>query len=152
MSNRSPKHYVKQLQWINVLRVCYNKRNLVLGGYRVALTFYWYPNCGTCKKAKKWFEDNQIDYTSVHIVEETPSKEQLFNLIENSELPAKKFFNTSGKKYRELNIKDKIKDASTEEMAEILATDGMLIKRPIVTNGEKVTVGFKEEMFQETWK
>ena len=118
----------------------------------MALTFYWYPNCGTCKKAKKWFEDNQIDYTSVHIVEETPSKEQLLNLIEKSDLPAKKFFNTSGKKYRELNIKDKIKEASTEEMAEILATDGMLIKRPIVTDGEKVTVGFKEEMFQETWK
>ena len=152
MSNRSPKHYVKQLQWINILRVCYNKGNLALGGYRVALTFYWYPNCGTCKKAKKWFEDNQIDYTSVHIVEETPSKEQLFNLIGKSGLPAKKFFNTSGKKYRELNIKDKIKDANTEEMVEILATDGMLIKRPIVTNGEKVTVGFKEEMFQETWK
>ncbi len=124
----------------------------MLGGYRVALTFYWYPNCGTCKKAKKWFEDNQIDYTSVHIVEETPSKEELLNLIEKSDLPAKKFFNTSGKKYRELNIKDKIKEASTEEMAEILASDGMLIKRPIVTNGEKVTVGFKEETFQENWK
>ncbi|WP_087972665.1 arsenate reductase family protein [Oceanobacillus rekensis] len=118
----------------------------------MALTFYWYPNCGTCKKAKKWFEDNQIDYTSVHIVEETPSKEELLNLIEKSDLPAKKFFNTSGKKYRELNIKDKIKEASTEEMAEILASDGMLIKRPIVTNGEKVTVGFKEETFQENWK
>ncbi|OZU88689.1 hypothetical protein CIL03_10395 [Virgibacillus indicus] len=117
----------------------------------MALTFYWYPNCGTCKKAKKWLEDNNIDYTSIHIVDNPPSKEELEDLIEKSELPAKKFFNTSGKKYRELNIKEKIKDAGTEEMAGILASDGMLIKRPIVTNGEKVTVGFKEETFNETW-
>lgn len=117
----------------------------------MALTFYWYPNCGTCKKAKKWFDDHNIDYTSIHIVEDTPSKEELLGLIANSDLPAKKFFNTSGKKYRELNIKEKIKDASTEEMAETLASDGMLIKRPIVTDGSKVTVGFKEETFQENW-
>src|SRR5699024_5733423 len=71
--------------------------------------------------------------------------------IAKSGLPAKKFFNTSGKKYRELNMKDKIKDASTEEMATFLASDGMLIKRPIVTDGTKVTVGFKEDDFREIW-
>jgi len=118
----------------------------------MALTFYWYPNCGTCKKAKKWFDDNQIEYTSIHIVEEPPTKEKLLELIEKSGLPAKKFFNTSGRKYRELNIKDKISDASIAEMAEILASDGMLIKRPIVTDGNNVTVGFKEEIFEENWK
>lgn len=117
----------------------------------MALTFYWYPNCGTCKKAKKWFDDHNIDYTSIHIVEETPTKEELLELISKSDLPAKKFFNTSGKKYRELNIKEKIMDASIEEMAGILASDGMLIKRPIVTDGSKVTVGFNEETFQENW-
>jgi arsenate reductase (glutaredoxin) len=117
----------------------------------MALTFYWYPNCGTCKKAKKWFEDNQIEYTAIHIVEETPTKDELLNLMETSGLPAKKFFNTSGKKYRELNIKDKIKDAQAEVMAEILSSDGMLIKRPIVTDGNKVTVGFKEDMFADNW-
>lgn len=117
----------------------------------MALTFYWYPNCGTCKKAKKWFEDNQIEYTAIHIVEETPTKDELLNLMETSGLPAKKFFNTSGKKYRELNIKDQIKDARAEEMAEILSSDGMLIKRPIVTDGNKVTVGFKEDMFTDNW-
>ncbi|RLL46536.1 arsenate reductase family protein [Oceanobacillus piezotolerans] len=117
----------------------------------MAVTFYWYPNCGTCKKAKKWLDDQGVDYNAIHIVEETPSKEQLLSLIEQSDLPAKKFFNTSGKKYREQNIKEKIADASTEEMAEILASDGMLIKRPIVSDGEKVTVGFKEETFQENW-
>ncbi|MEC5424976.1 arsenate reductase family protein [Virgibacillus sp. C22-A2] len=117
----------------------------------MALTFYWYPNCGTCKQAKKWLEENDVDFTSIHIVENPPSKEELQDLIAKSGLPAKKFFNTSGKKYRELNIKDKIKDADTNEMAEILATDGMLIKRPIATDGQKVTVGFKEDTFQENW-
>ncbi|WP_337019553.1 arsenate reductase family protein [Oceanobacillus massiliensis] len=118
----------------------------------MSLTFYWYPNCGTCKNAKKWLDENQKDYTSVHIVEETPSKEEIMDLMEKSDLPAKKFFNTSGKKYRELNIKEKIKDAGTEEMAAILATDGMLLKRPIVTDGKKVTVGFKADSFEENWK
>lgn len=117
----------------------------------MAVTFYWYPNCGTCKKAKKWFEDNDINYEAVHIVEETPSKEEILQLIEKSDLPPKKFFNTSGKKYRELNIKDQIKDATIEEMAAILATDGMLIKRPIAVKGDKVTVGFKEELYEENW-
>ncbi|WP_085991436.1 arsenate reductase family protein [Oceanobacillus senegalensis] len=117
----------------------------------MALTFYWYPNCGTCKKAKKWLDENEVNYNAVHIVEETPSKEELLSLIEKSGIPGKKFFNTSGKKYRELNLKEKVKDASTEEMAEMLASDGMLIKRPIVTDGEKVTVGFKEDQFSNSW-
>ena len=122
------------------------------GSFRMSITFYWYPNCGTCKKAKKWFEENNIAFEAVHIVEDTPTKDELLELIEKSELPAKKFFNTSGKKYRELNIKDKIKDATVQEMAEILASDGMLIKRPIATNGNQVTVGFKEEVYESTWK
>ncbi|WP_100012938.1 arsenate reductase family protein [Lentibacillus sediminis] len=118
----------------------------------MALTFYWYPNCGTCKKAKKWLDEHQIVYESIHITENPPSKEELLELMNKSELPARKFFNTSGKKYREQNIKEKIKDADEETMAEILASDGMLIKRPITTDGEKVTVGFKEDVFEETWK
>ncbi|MFA1819108.1 arsenate reductase family protein [Virgibacillus oceani] len=117
----------------------------------MAMQFYWYPKCGTCRNAKKWLDEHNIKYDSIHIVENPPSQNEMEDFIEKSDLPAKKFFNTSGKKYRELNIKDKIKDASTEEMAEILASDGMLIKRPIVTDGEKVTVGFKEELFEETW-
>ncbi|MFD2629026.1 arsenate reductase family protein [Oceanobacillus kapialis] len=118
----------------------------------MALTFYWYPNCGTCKKAKKWLEDHEVSYNAVHIVENTPSKETILELIDKSDLPARKFFNTSGKKYREENIKEKIANASDEEMAAILASDGMLIKRPIATDGQKVTVGFKEEVYQETWQ
>lgn len=117
----------------------------------MTLTFYWYPNCGTCKKAKKWLEENNIDFEAIHIVENPPTKEQLLEFIEKSGLPARRFFNTSGKKYRELNMKEKIKDMTTEEMAEVLASDGMLIKRPIVTDDVQVTVGFKEETFEETW-
>ncbi|WP_373893244.1 arsenate reductase family protein [Virgibacillus natechei] len=117
----------------------------------MAVTFYWYPNCGTCKKAKKWLDENKVNYRTIHIVNTPPKKETLLDLMAKSDLPAKKFFNTSGKKYRELNMKDKIKDASTEEMAEMLASDGMLIKRPIVTDGEKVTLGFMEEAFRENW-
>lgn len=117
----------------------------------MALTMYWYPNCGTCKKAKKWFDDRDISYTLVHIVEETPNEAEIKELIEKSELPARKFFNTSGKVYREQNMKDKIKDASLDEMVTYLASNGMLIKRPIVTDGETVTVGFKEETFENTW-
>ncbi|MCM3739312.1 arsenate reductase family protein [Oceanobacillus luteolus] len=118
----------------------------------MSMKFYWYPNCGTCKKAKKWLEEKNVDFTPIHIVEDTPSKEEILQIIEKSGLPAKKFFNTSGKKYRELNMKEKIKDASTEEMAEFLASDGMLIKRPIAVDGETVTVGFKEDLYEEHWQ
>lgn len=120
-------------------------------GLFMALTFYWYPNCGTCKKAKKCFDDNDIEYNTIHLVEDTPSKDTLLELIEKNDLPAKNFFNTSGRVYREENMKDKIKDASVVEMATYLASDGMLIKRPIVTDDERVTLGFKEEEFSETW-
>ncbi|MGM8365232.1 arsenate reductase family protein [Virgibacillus sp. W0181] len=116
------------------------------------LTFYWYPNCSTCKKAKNWLDDNKLRYNSIHMVEETPSEEILLELMSKSNLPAKKFFNTSGKVYRELNMKDKIKDATKEEMASYLASNGMLIKRPIITDGEQVTVGFNEAIYNETWR
>lgn len=117
----------------------------------MSMTFYWYPKCGTCRNAKKWLEEHDINFQTVHIVEDTPSKEEILELIEKSGLEPKKFFNTSGKKYRELNMKEKIKDASVEEMAEYLASDGMLIKRPIAVMGNKVTVGFKEDEYESTW-
>src|SRR5690606_10774911 len=111
------------------------------------LDVYSYPRCGTCRKAKKWLDDHDVDYNEIHIVEEPPSKDKLKDLYEKSGLELKKFFNTSGQKYRELGLKDKVKEAPEEELLEILASDGMLIKRPIVTDGQKVTVGFKEETF-----
>ncbi|MBM7570988.1 arsenate reductase family protein [Aquibacillus albus] len=118
----------------------------------MTLSFFWYPKCSTCQKAKKWLDSKELPYNAIHIVENPPTQEQLTQWVENSQLPAKKFFNTSGKKYRELNLKEKLKEASQAEMIEWLASDGMLIKRPIVTDGEKVTVGFKEETFEQTWK
>ncbi len=118
----------------------------------MAITFYSYPKCGTCRKAKKWLEQEDVDFNEIHIVEEPPSKETLKELYEKSGLPLKKFFNTSGMKYRELGLKDKINTASDDELLELLASDGMLIKRPLTTNGQKVTLGFKEETFEDAWK
>lgn len=118
----------------------------------MALTFYCYPKCGTCRKAKSWFEANNINFDEVHIVEEPPSKEQLEALIKASGLPTKKFFNTSGKKYRELGLKDKLPTATEDEKLSWLSSDGMLIKRPITTDGNQVTVGFKEEQFEKMWR
>lgn len=112
---------------------------------------YWYPNCSTCKKAKKWLEEHEKDFTLIHIVEETPSETTIKKLIDDSGLEAKRFFNTSGKVYREQNMKEKLPNATLNEMVAYLAADGMLIKRPIVTDGETVTVGFKEEQFNDMW-
>ncbi len=114
-------------------------------------TFYWYPKCGTCRNAKKWLDQHDVAYTEVHIVENPPSQSQLEEMLEKSGLEIKKFFNTSGQKYRELGMKDKIKTASKSELLELLASDGMLIKRPLMTDGEKVTVGFKEDEYEKAW-
>lgn len=117
----------------------------------MALDFYWYPKCGTCRKAKKWLEDHGKEINGIHIAEEPPSKEKLKELYEKSGLELKKFFNTSGQKYRELGLKDKLQSMSEDEQLERLASDGMLIKRPIATDGSKVTVGFKEDQFKTYW-
>ncbi|SFJ41664.1 arsenate reductase [Halobacillus dabanensis] len=117
----------------------------------MSLTFYWYPNCGTCKKAKKWLDEKGLEYKSIHIVNDPPSEDQLKDLIASSDKPAKKFFNTSGKKYRELNMKEKLKEANETEMIQWLASDGMLIKRPLLTDGTTTTVGFKEEEYEKVW-
>lgn len=117
----------------------------------MALQFFWYPKCGTCRKAKKWLDEHNIAYEEIHIVENPPSQEQLAEMYQQSGLELKKFFNKSGQKYRELGLKDKVGSASESELLDLLASDGMLIKRPIVTDGTKVTVGFKEEEFSQTW-
>ncbi|MGG0717339.1 arsenate reductase family protein [Robertmurraya massiliosenegalensis] len=114
----------------------------------MALTFYWYPKCGTCRNAKKWLDNHEVSYKEVHIVENPPSRSELEQLYKSSGLELKKFFNTSGMKYRELGLKDKMKTASEDELLDILASDGMLIKRPLLTDGEKVTLGFKENEYE----
>jgi len=115
------------------------------------LTVYSYPNCGTSRKAKKWLDERSIPYTDIHIVQSPPSKVELKTFYEKSGLPLKKFFNTSGRRYRELGMKDKIKTASEEELLNWLASDGMLIKRPIIFDLDHVTVGFDEDTFQNVW-
>jgi len=117
----------------------------------MGLTFYWYSKCSTCRNAKKWLDEHNVEYEAVHIVDNPPSKEEILKLFAIGDVPPKKFFNTSGKKYRELNLKEELKDADENKMAEILASDGMLIKRPLTTDGTKVTAGFKENEFSEKW-
>lgn len=117
----------------------------------MTIQFIHYPKCTTCKKAQKWLENHNISFEPIHIVENKPSKEQLESFWKLSGLPLKKFFNTSGAKYKTLGLKDKLNLMTEDEQLELLASDGMLIKRPIVTDGKKVTLGFKEEQFNETW-
>jgi len=119
---------------------------------RMTIQFIQYPKCSTCKKAQKWLDEQGIAYENIHIVEQTPSKEQLEAWYKASGLPLKKFFNTSGNKYKELGLKDKLASMTEEEQLALLASDGMLIKRPIVTDSKKITLGFKESDFIETWK
>ena len=117
----------------------------------MTLTFYWYPKCGTCRNAKKWLDARKLSYEEIHIVEQPPTRDELQAFYQKSGLELKKFFNTSGLKYRELGIKDKMKSASEDELLDLLASDGMLIKRPILTDGDRVTVGFKEEEYEKMW-
>ena len=111
--------------------------------------FINYPKCSTCKKAEKFLKENNIEFINRNIVEENPSAEELALWMEKSGLEPRKFFNTSGVLYREMNLKDKIKTMSKEEMIEILSTNGMLVKRPILETKDKVLVGFKEEQYKE---
>ena len=114
------------------------------------MLFIEYPKCSTCKKAKKWLDDRELDYTDRHIVEDNPTAKELKAWHEKSGLPLKRFFNTSGMRYRELELKDKLKDMSEEEQYELLSTDGMLVKRPLLVFDDGVLVGFKEKEWEET--
>ncbi|WP_160678942.1 arsenate reductase family protein [Clostridium sp. C8-1-8] len=113
------------------------------------VTFIQYPKCSTCRKAKKWLQDNDIDFVDRIINEDNPKKEELKLWLGKSGLSINKFFNTSGRLYKELNLKDKVKTASEDELLQILSTDGMLVKRPILIKGDTVLVGFKEEQWEE---
>lgn len=111
--------------------------------------FINYPKCTTCQKAKKFLDDNNIKYTNRHIVTETPSYEELKSIIEASGLPVNKFFNTSGLLYRSMNLKEELKSCSDDEKIKLLASNGMLIKRPLLVKGNTVLVGFKEDAWKE---
>lgn len=108
-----------------------------------------YPKCTTCKKAMKWLDGQNISYESRHIKEENPTEEELKEWIAKSGLPVKKFFNTSGLLYKSMQLKDKLPQMSEEEQIKLLATDGMLVKRPILLGEDFVLVGFKEKEWVE---
>lgn len=113
------------------------------------MLFVHYPKCTTCKRAKKWLDEHQISYEERDIKENNPSLEELKEWYQRSGLPLKRFFNTSGMLYKEMKLKDKLPEMSEDEQLALLASDGMLVKRPIVVTKESVLVGFKEEQWEE---
>lgn len=112
------------------------------------MLFLQYPPCSTCQKAKKWLDENGISYTDRHIKLENPTYEELKTWYEKSGLELKKFFNTSGLQYKALNLKEKLPQMTEEEQLRLLATDGMLVKRPLVVEGDRVLTGFKAEQWE----
>ena len=120
------------------------KKTVYKEDYKMSVLFLEYPKCTTCKKAKAWLEGNSVAFDDRHIVENNPTAEELKAWWEKSGLPLKKFFNTSGLLYKELKLKDKLPEMSEEEMIELLSTNGMLVKRPLIIGEDFVLVGFKE--------
>lgn len=116
------------------------------------MLFIQYPKCTTCQKAKKWLDDNGIQYDSRHIKEENPTYEELKTWYEKSGLPLKKFFNTSGMLYRSMELKDKLPEMTEDEQLKLLATDGMLVKRPLIICDNVILTGFRVKEWEEKLK
>lgn len=116
------------------------------------ILFIHYPKCGTCQKAAKWLKENNINVTARDITKENPSEKELNEWIKMSRLPIAKFFNTSGKIYKENNLKEKVKSANENELLSILASNGMVVKRPIIVKGDQVLVGFNEKEWSDVLK
>ncbi|WP_088041349.1 arsenate reductase family protein [Bacillus sp. EAC] len=117
----------------------------------MSIIFYTYPKCGTCRKAASWLKEHNVSVEPVDITLNPPSKELLADVLKVSGISINKLFNTSGVKYRELGLKDVIPTKSQDELLELLSSDGKLIKRPLLFNGDKATVGFNEEVFEKVW-
>jgi Spx/MgsR family transcriptional regulator len=115
------------------------------------LKFYGYKRCGTCRKAEKFFQQAEVAYEFIDITENPPTAEELATITKLAATPLKKLFNTSGMQYRELKIKEQLLTLSDLEILALLAGNGRLIKRPLITNGKRATVGFKEDLFAEVW-
>ena len=113
------------------------------------MRIYYYPSCSTCKKALKWLDNNEIAYEKKHIVDAKLTTKEIEDIFKKSGLPIQKLFNTSGIVYKELNLKDKLKDMTEKEKLELLASDGMLLKRPILVNRTVALIGFKEDEYKE---
>ena len=112
------------------------------------MLFVEYPKCSTCQKAKKWLDENGLEYEDRHIKEQNPTYEELKAWHEKSGLPLRRFFNTSGMLYKSMGLKDKLETMTEEEKLRLLATDGMLVKRPLVIAKDKVLVGFKPDQWE----
>ena len=123
-----------------------------LKGRRTVVKLYGYKKCGTCRKAEKALQALNVDYTFIDITVTPPSATTIKNVAKQAQLEMKKMFNTSGVQYRELKIKDQLPQLTDKDIVSMLAENGRLIKRPIVTDGSTSSVGFKEETFLETWK
>jgi len=113
------------------------------------MLFIQYPPCSTCRKAKKWLDDNGISYTERHIKEENPTYEELRSWYELSGLPLKRFFNTSGLLYKSMGLKDKLPTMTEDEQLRLLASDGMLVKRPLIVKENIVLTGFNEVQWEQ---
>ncbi len=113
------------------------------------MQFICYPKCSTCQKAKKWLDEHNLKYVERHIVNDNPTYEELNQWYKKSGLPLKRFFNTSGNLYKELQLKDKLPTMTEDEQLTILATNGMLVKRPLIIDDNLILVGFKEEEWIE---
>lgn len=116
----------------------------------MSVLFIEYPKCSTCQKAKKWLQENNIEFEDRHILEQTPTAQELEKWIKQSNKEIKSWFNTSGLKYRELKLKEKLPTMSDEEKIKLLASDGMLIKRPILVTEDKILIGFKIDEWKNT--
>ena len=122
----------------------YYRKNSEKGSEKISVLFLEYPKCSTCKRWKAWLTENGVAFDDRHIVEDNPTAEELKAWWEKSGLPLKKFFNTSGLVYKEQNLKERLPDMSEEEQLALLATNGMLVKRPLVIGEDFVLIGFKE--------
>ena len=115
------------------------------------MLFLWYPKCGTCRKAREWLDAKNLSYTLRDIVQEPPTVLELKEWRRRSDLPLKRFFNTSGMNYRALGLKDKLPEMGEEEALNLLASDGMLVKRPLLVTEEIVLIGFREAAWAEAY-
>lgn len=115
------------------------------------IKFYGYAKCSTCIKAKKWLKENKVEFEDIEITETPPSKKILKSVIDSGELELKQLFNVSGEVYREMDLKNKLPNMSVSQQLELLSSNGKLVKRPFITDGNHATVGFKEEVLKEKW-
>ena len=116
------------------------------------MLFIEYPKCSTCQKAKKWLDENSVEYTDRHIIEDNPTYEELKMWYNQSGLELKRFFNTSGMLYRSMGLKDKLPSMSEDEQLNLLASDGMLVKRPLIISDKVILTGFREKEWAEKLK